>query len=324
MSISKNTFRFAAGLLITSSLFSASVMAAEPAKQPTTATTAAPATATPAANSLETADKSTVLATVNGQNITIGDVLDARKLLPPQLSQIPTGVLLPMMVDQMVDQKAVQQMAEKANLENNPDVQQQLKLAKASIIQDAYLKAQVEPKVTPEAIKKFYDENYANKPPVKEAHIRHILVKTQAEAEKIIKELKAGKKFADLAKANSIDKATAGQNGGDLGWVKADELVPDFSKAAFAMKADTTSTTPVKSPFGYHVIQVLAYKTAPVPTLEQVTPAIRQKLIQQNVRTVIDDTIKQSKIMKNDAVIKQYTIQPPSAPTQAPMPAPTK
>ncbi|MDI2113341.1 peptidylprolyl isomerase [Commensalibacter nepenthis] len=320
MSISKKTFRFAASLLITSSLFSAAAMAAEPASKSDTpaATQAVPTNDT---SSLEKADKSTVLATVNGQNITIGDVLDARKLLPAQLSQIPTGVLLPMMVDQMVDQKAIQQMAEKANLENNPEVQQQLKLAKASIIQDAYLKAQVEPKITPEAIKKFYDENFANKPPVKEAHIRHILVKTQAEAEKIIKELKAGKKFADLAKASSIDKATAGQNGGDLGWVKADELVPDFSKAAFAMKANTTSTTPVKSPFGYHVIQVLAYKDVPVPPLDKVTPMIRQKLIQQNVKAVIDDTVKQSKITKNDAIIKKYTIQPPSAPGSAQTPA---
>lgn len=313
MSISNKTFRFAAGLLITSSLFSTALMAAEPAKEPAKAEVKAP---TNDASSLENADKSTVLATVNGQNITIGDVLDARKLLPAQLSQIPTGVLLPMMVDQMVDQKAIQQAAEKANLENTPEVQKQLKLAKTSIIQDAFLKNQVEPKITPEAIKKFYDENYANKPPVKEAHIRHILVKTQAEAEKIIKELKAGKKFADLAKTSSIDKATAGQNGGDLGWVKADELVPDFSKAAFAMKANTTSTTPVKSPFGYHVIQVLGYKDVPVPPLDKVTPMIRQKLIQQNVKAVIDDTVKQSQITKNDAVIKKYTIQPPSNPAQ--------
>lgn len=316
MSIYNKTFRFAASLLITSSLFSTALMAAEPTKEPAKTevkTQAAPTTDTP---SLENADKNTVLATVNGQNITIGDVLDARKLLPAQLSQVPTGVLLPMMVDQMVDQKAVQQAAEKANLENTPEVQQQLKLAKISIIQDAFLKSKVEPKVTPEAIKKFYDENYANKPPVKEAHIRHILVKTQAEAEKIIKEIKAGKKFADLAKENSIDKATAGQNGGDLGWVKADELVPDFSKAAFAMKANTTSTTPVKSPFGYHVIQVLGYKDVPVPPLDKVTPAIRQRLIQQNVKAVIDETVKQSTITKDGAVIKKYTIQPPT--TQAP------
>ncbi|CAI3924688.1 Peptidyl-prolyl isomerase [Commensalibacter communis] len=328
MSISTKTFRFAASLFVTSSLFSTALMAAEPAAPtPTRAPTAEITNKAAAANNadpLEKADKSTVLATVNGQNITIGDVIDARKLLPAQLSQIPTGVLLPMMIDQMVNQKAIQQMAEKANLENTPEVQQQLKLARMGIIQDAYLKAQVEPKITPEAIKKFYDENIANKPPVKEAHIRHILVKTPAEAEKIIKELKAGKKFADLAKSSSIDKATAGQNGGDLGWVKADELVPDFSKAAFAMKANTTSTTPVKSPFGYHVIQVLAYKDVPVPPLDKVTPMIRQKLIQQNVKAVIDDTVKQSKITKNDAIIKKYTIQPPSAPASAPTSAPAK
>ncbi|MDI2089864.1 peptidylprolyl isomerase [Commensalibacter oyaizuii] len=311
MSIYNKTFRFAATLFLSTSLFSTALMAAEPAAKPAAQAKAAPASS---ATPIEKADKNTVLATVNGDNITVGDILDARETLPGQLRQIPTGVLLPMMLNQMVNQKAVQQLADKANLENTPEVQKQLALAKKMIIQDAYLKGQIEPKLSDEAIKKYYDENYANKPPVKTAHIRHILVKKQAEAEKIIKELKAGKKFADLAKQYSIDKATAGQNGGDLGWVKADELVPDFSKAAFAMKANTTSTTPVKSPFGYHVIQVLGYKDAPVPTLEQVKPEIRQKLTQQAVKEIIDSAVKQSKISKNEDVIKSFTVQPPTGP----------
>ena len=103
---------------------------------------------------------------------------------------------------------------------------------------------------------------------VTKTQVRHILLKqdasmTAAEAQKqinnIYQQLKSGKDFALMAKQYSVDSSTA-VKGGDLGWVTADELVPQFSKAMNALPLHTVSK-PVKSPFGWHLIEVMARKT---------------------------------------------------------------
>ncbi len=91
---------------------------------------------------------------------------------------------------------------------------------------------------------------------------RHILVATEADAKKVEDELKAGGNFADLAKKYSTDTSTKDQ-GGDLGWFTRDAMVKEFSDAAFAMKVGEISQ-PVKSTYGYHVIQVLGHETLPL------------------------------------------------------------
>jgi peptidyl-prolyl cis-trans isomerase C len=84
---------------------------------------------------------------------------------------------------------------------------------------------------------------------------RHILVKTEAEAEEIIEQLQAGADFATLAESRSIDRQSAEQ-GGDLNWFNRNEMIPEFSDAAFALKPGEFSQTPVKSQYGYHIIKV--------------------------------------------------------------------
>ncbi|CAK7193286.1 Putative peptidyl-prolyl cis-trans isomerase [Commensalibacter sp. Nvir] len=316
MHISKKTFRFAAGLLLSTSFITYAATASDTKTQPSTLPAQSQKIASPSA-SLENADKNTVLATVNDKKITIGDVINAQKQLPAQLQQIPIGALLPMILNQLVAQEAMKQLAYKNNFQDNPEVQKQLEAIKNDVVISAYVKSIMEPKITDQAIQNYFNQNYANKPPVKAAHIRHILVKTKAEADKIIKGLNAKKSFTDLAKQYSIDKTTSVQNGGDLGWLKADELVPAFSKAAFAMPANTYSKTPIQTQFGWHVIQVLGYKDVPAATLEQVKPEILEKLRRQEVQHIVDDAIKQSKVTKNESVINQYTVKlPTSAPAR--------
>lgn len=102
---------------------------------------------------------------------------------------------------------------------------------------------------------------------VTKTRVRHILMKqdasmTEAAALKqmnnIYQQLKSGKNFALMAKQYSVDAASAVQ-GGDLGWVTSDELVPSFAKAMDGLAVNTISK-PVKSPFGWHIIQVLERK----------------------------------------------------------------
>ena len=95
----------------------------------------------------------------------------------------------------------------------------------------------------------------ANKPGEEEVHARHILVDSEDQAKKIIDQLnKHGADFATLAKAKSKDPAA--QNGGDLGFFKKADMVPEFADAAFALKPGEVTQTPVKTQFGWHVIKV--------------------------------------------------------------------
>ncbi|NHN86564.1 peptidylprolyl isomerase [Acetobacter musti] len=281
--------------LLTSTLLSSPSASAAPA-----AATAAPAPAgSPTPPPAEApADPNLVVATVDGNKITLGDIRQSAANMPPQLRQLPPNVIFPMLVNQAVDQKAIQIVARKANLQADPEVKAAMDVAANNALQTAWLSRQVTPQLTDAAIHDFYLKNYANKAPEKEVHARHILVKTEAEAQDVIKKLKAGEAFGPLAEKLSIDKGSAKNNGGDLGWFKKGDMVPVFSDAAFAMKPNTFSETPVKSQFGYHVIQVLDTRTAPIPKEDEVKDKIRQQLIQQDVRSAVEKAASQVKIVR--------------------------
>lgn len=106
----------------------------------------------------------------------------------------------------------------------------------------------------------------------KQVWARHILVADEAAAIVVIEKLKAGDDFATLAKSLSTDTGSA-VNGGDLGWFASGAMVPEFETAAFALeKPGDYTLTPVKSQFGYHIIQLIAKQDRPL-TAEQLDAA---------------------------------------------------
>ncbi|KDU96868.1 peptidylprolyl isomerase [Komagataeibacter rhaeticus AF1] len=256
----------------------------------------APVAAKPAAAG--TADQNPVLASVNGQDIRLNDVRQAMASMPEQLRKLPDNIIVPILLNQLVDQRAIQIAAAKAGLDKQPDVQQQMQQAAQNALQNAYLSAQVAPTLTDEAVKTYYDQNYANKPGAEEVHARHILVKSEAEANDIIRQLKAGADFGQLATKLSTDPGSAKQNGGDLGWFKKGDMLPTFWDAASAMQPNSFSQTPVHTQYGWHVIQVLGKRTAPTPTLDAMRDQIRQKLIQEGVQKAVSNALSQVKVVR--------------------------
>lgn len=287
-------FALAATALLASTTLSVRSYAA-PATSPAPA--AAPQAGAAPAQPLNPA---AVVATVNGQKITLADMQSALKNLPPQVQQLPQNMVFPMLLNQLADQKAIQIVAKKEGLEKQPDVEKAMQTAAANALQNAWLSQQVTPRLTEANIEAYYQKNYAGKPPEQEVHARHILVKTEAEANDIIKKLKGGADFAQLAAQLSKDTGSAKQNGGDLGWFKKGDMIAPFSNAAFAMKKGEISSVPVKSEYGYHVIQVLDTRTDPIPTLDSVKNKIRQALVQEYVREAVDAATKQVKIVRFD------------------------
>ena len=226
-----------------------------------------------------------VVARVGGDEIHASELSDAAASLPDELRSMPAPMLYPMLLDQLVDRRIIVQSAKKQGLDADPAVRKQVERATDSALQNALLTREIGPSLTDEAIKARYDRDFAGKPGEEEVRARHILVEDEATAKKIIADLKGGADFAELAKANSKDPGAA--SGGDLGFFKKTDMLPEFADAAFALQPGKITETPVKTRFGWHVIRLEERRAAPPPTLEQVQADIRQSLIQEGVTRVL-------------------------------------
>jgi peptidyl-prolyl cis-trans isomerase C len=262
----------------------------------TAASAQAPKTAAPAAPAAP--PKNALIATVNGDPIRLSDVSAAAAQLPPEVKQqMPQNVIFGKLVDQLVARKALVIEARKEGLDRDPAVMHQMQAAADQVLQSAVLQKEVLPKITEEAIKAQYDKQYAGKPGEEEVHARHILVDSEAKAKDIIAQLKAGAKFEDLAKKYGDPKDAATQQGGDLGFFKKGDMLPEFSAAAFKLKPNEYTQTPIHTRYGWHVIQVLETKVSQPPSYDQVHDEIRQTVLQQNVQAAVAAARSQVKIV---------------------------
>lgn len=116
----------------------------------------------------------------------------------------------------------------------------------------------------------------------KEYRARHILVEKEDEAKAIIASLKGGAKFEDIAKKQSKDPGS-GANGGDLDWANAASYVTEFSEAMVKLEKGQMTQEPIKSQFGWHIIQVDDIRQAQLPKLEEIKDQIAQQMLQQKL-----------------------------------------
>jgi peptidyl-prolyl cis-trans isomerase C len=246
---------------------------------------ATPPSASPSASGATTAPADPVVAKVNGQPIYLSDLQAAAQGLPDNMRGMPPQMLFPMLLDQLIDGRALVIEAKREGLQKDPAVARQVQAAEDHALQSALLSKEVGPKVTDEAVKARFEKDQASKPPEEEVRASHILVANEADAKKIIAELNGGADFATLAKANSTDPG--GKTGGDLGFFKKDDMVPEFAAAAFALKPGEITQTPVHTQFGWHVIKLVERRTAPPPTFDQAKDDLRQKMIQEYVQQAV-------------------------------------
>ena len=174
-------------------------------------------------------------------------------------------------------------------------------------------------------VKKFFDKNHAafDKPP--QVHARHILVSNLQQANMIEQKLKSGAKFEDLAKQYSQDPGSK-DKGGDLGFFRTGQMMPSFEKAAFSQKLNTIGP-PVKSPFGYHIIEVLERTPGQKGTLatahDQIVDQLRSQQEAPLVQPFLQSLLAKAKIdVKDQRFADAFPSPPPTM--SAPAAAPTK
>src|ERR1700733_6449517 len=176
------------------------------------------------------------------------------------------------------------------------------------VLMEALLKRTGESALTDDAMHKVYDDAVKQMANEQEVHARHILVATEDEAKAILAQLKAGADFATLAKEKSKDPGAA--QGGDLGYFTKDQMVPEFAEVAFKLDKGQISD-PVKTEFGWHIIQVQDKRKREVPSFEQVKPQLETYV----VRKAQADFVTK---MRDSAKIERTQAAAPPAPAGAP------
>ena len=191
--------------------------------------------------------------------------------------QADTPELRAFLRDELVNRELFIRAAKAKGLDRDASMKTQMQVAADSILIRAYLNDYMTANgVTDDALKKEYEVIKAGLGD-KEYRARHILVEKKEDAEGLIKQLQAGGKFEDLAKANSKDPGSK-DNGGDLDWAVPSNYVKPFADALVALQKGKYTPTPVQSPFGFHVIQLDDTRDAKTPSFEEVKAQLTQRL----------------------------------------------
>ncbi len=240
-----------------------------------------------------------VVAKVDGKDITRTDVYRFIQTMPQNVQQLPAVTVYPIAMEQVVNTRIVQTKAEESKIEETPEFKREMEVVKQQITRNLYLQREVDTKITDKMVKNQYERYIKEIPAVEERNARHILLDSEDKAKAVLDKLNKGGKFTELATELSIGPTAP--KGGDLGYFGKGEMVPEFSDAVFAMKKGDVLQKPVKTQFGWHVIQLVDVRERAKPTLEQMTPTIRAELS----RTILDDLVKN---WRKKAKIEQFDI----------------
>jgi peptidyl-prolyl cis-trans isomerase C len=257
-----------------------------------------------------------VVAKVDGEEIRFSDLANAAQELPEELRGAPPQMLYPLLLDQMIAGRAVAAAARRAGLDKDEAVRARLRRAEELELQQAYLSRELAGRVTEERIRAAYDAEIRARPPEEEVRARHILVPTETEAREALAAIRAGADFNAVAQRRS--SGPGAREGGDLGFFKRADMVPEFAEAAFALQAGQLSTAPVRSPFGWHIIRVDERRAAAAPPYEDARETLRQRLFEGEIAAVVEASRAAAKIERfnlDGSVPRALDAAEPPAPT---------
>ena len=197
--------------------------------------------------------------------------------------------------DELINREVLMQEAQKSGMAKTQEVLGQLDLARQEIIISAYLRdwARKHP-ITDADAQKEYDRVRAEQGD-KEYRARHILVETEDQAKSLIAELKKGGKFEELATKNSKDPGSK-DRGGDLDWHNPADFDKGFSDAMVKLDKGKYTETPVRTRYGFHIIQLDDMRSGKFPALAEVKPRIQQQLVQIRIDELIRELRAKAKV----------------------------
>jgi peptidyl-prolyl cis-trans isomerase C len=233
--------------------------------------------------------KDPVLARVDGVEIHQSDLALAEADIGSSLPPVQGDQRRDALLAYLIDVNLLSHAAETKKIDQTPIFPQKLAFARKKVLVESLLEQESKASVSDKDIKKFYDENLK---PQTEVHVRHILVETEAQAKDVAAKLKGGADFAQLAKEVSKDP---GSDGGDLGYITKDQVVPEFGEVAFKLDKGKISD-PVKSQFGWHIIKVEDKRERKPPPFDAVKDRIKTVLMQKANEDLVAKARQSAKI----------------------------
>ncbi len=240
----------------------------------------------------ETAD--TVVSTVNGVNITLGEMIALRETLAEQYQSLPDDVLFNGILEQLIQQEVLRQSVTDMSKRHTASLENQTR----GYVSGIAMEGVVLTAVTDEALQAAYDARFKDAAPQTEYSAAHILVNTVEEAEALKTKLSEGADFAELATVSSIDTGSGAQ-GGELGWFGLGMMVKPFEDAVVAAKVGEV-TGPVQSEFGFHLILVKETRVAENPTLDQLRDELAAELENAAIQALVDKLTAEATVTRSE------------------------
>lgn len=267
-----------------------------------------------------------VVATVNGTEIRQNDLVAAEEeagQLPPMSTDAKKDYLVQFMADMILITKA----AEDKKIGDDATFKRRLDFARKKMLMEGLLASVATAASTDAAMRAVYDDAVTKLPNEEEVHARHILFRAaegdekagkeaEGKAKAVIARLNKGEDFQKVA--NELTEDPSGKaNGGDLGYFTKEQMVPEFATVAFGLAKGKISG-PVKTQFGWHVIQVTERRKAAPPSFEDAQDELRQQMIQQGVQAALTRA-------RASVVIEQFNLDgSPMRATDSAVPPPAR
>lgn len=237
-----------------------------------------------------------VVATIDGEDISLNLVIAMMRQLPPQYRDQPFDVLYDPVLDDIIDTRLAAREAKRSGVADDPLIQELAQRAYDRVMAEAWISINIQQQITDDMVDARYAELINNTSAREEISARHILVDSMDAATDIIRRLDDGEDFATLAKA--LSTGPSAPNGGNLGYFKRGDMVPSFSDAAFDLDVSKYTDTPVRSDYGWHVIMVEDKRTIDLPPLENIRGQLIEIMTAEQATMQADNLYQKAKIRR--------------------------
>lgn len=239
----------------------------------------------------------TVLATVDGVEITLGHLIVATENLPEQYQALPDEVLFSGILDQLIQQQALSKsLGDDLSSRTVLGLENERRSFRANVV----LQGAAEAAVTEDALQALYAESIGDVPQEQEYNASHILVETEEEAQALITQLEGGADFATLAKEFST--GPSGPNGGELGWFGAGRMVPEFEAAVMMLDVGAVSA-PVQTQFGWHVVKLNESRALEAPGFDEIREQLAEQLRDAALGEALTSLTESAEVVRSEAEI---------------------
>jgi peptidyl-prolyl cis-trans isomerase C len=237
-----------------------------------------------------------IVAQINGSNLYLSDINNARKMLNSQAQKYPLKIVYDFLLDDLINSRLIIEAARKMGIDKEEEIKRQINNSQKNILYRAFMDRAINREVSKDQLKLKYNEYIKSNSGIEEIRARHILVQTREQALEAIELLIKGAGFSDLAK--KISTGPTKIVGGDLGYFDRGSMVSPFSKAAFLVKIGEFTSSPIKTQFGWHIIKVEDKRVRKTKAFENIKAKIIKEIIIQREEAFLAKLRKSAEIQK--------------------------